>query len=175
MIKIINLEVRQFQDCNKELQDKIIERYAKTNVDYEWWDSIYDDAKTIGLEITGFDIDRGNYCKGDFKQNIQVVAQNIINKHGNTCDTYKNGINFLQEVKIIENRIREIDKFPEDIGYLREEELEELESNYKYNLLEDYKSLLKHEYEYLTSKESIINTLTVDEYYFDDNGKIWSI
>jgi hypothetical protein len=47
-----------------------------------------------------------------------------------------------------------------------------MEGEFLKSLLEDYRIILSKEYDYLTSRESIIETIEANEYEFDENGNI---
>jgi len=46
------------------------------------------------------------------------------------------------------------------------------EDDFKHGLLEEYLSILQKEYDYLTSEESIIESIQCNEYDFDINGNL---
>jgi len=54
-----------------------------------------------------------------------------------------------------------------------EDKLMELENQFHKELQEDYLSMLRREYEYLTSEEVIIEALECNGYEFLDNGSIY--
>ena len=83
-MRTIRTKVYKFSELSDKAKQKAIEKFYDINVDYDWWESVYEDAKNIGLKITGFDIDRASYCNGDFILSACEVAQNISNKHGET-------------------------------------------------------------------------------------------
>ena len=41
------------EKLSDKAKQKAIEKFYDINVDYDWWDSVYEDAKNIGLKITG--------------------------------------------------------------------------------------------------------------------------
>lgn len=65
-MRIKEIKVYAFDELSDEAKDKAINKLYDINVGYEWWDSIYEDARNIGLEIESFDIDRGSFVKGHF-------------------------------------------------------------------------------------------------------------
>ena len=54
---IQQIDVYRFEDLDDEAKEAAMDEYRQGNLDYEWWDSVYDDAKTIG-KLMGIDIDR---------------------------------------------------------------------------------------------------------------------
>ena len=48
-------KVYGFDELPKEVQEKAIERFRESNLDYDWWDASYDDFSRIA-EILGIDL-----------------------------------------------------------------------------------------------------------------------
>lgn len=170
-MRTIETNVYSFSELSEESKQKAIERLYDINVDCEWWSFIYDDANNIGLRITGFDIDRASYCKGVFLLSSCEVAANILKEHGENCETYKTAQKFLE----LHNPIfaNYMDENHESYESAESENLMiEMENDFLNDLLEDYRILLSHEYDYLTSKESIIKTIEANEYEFTIDGKL---
>jgi hypothetical protein len=167
--KTINLY--SFNELSEAAKQKAIERLSHINVDYGWWESTYEDAENIGLKITSFDLDRNNHAKGEFNLSAAEVAQNILNNHGENCETYKTASSFLEEFNpLFAEYMDESSEHYESSQ--RDEELVDLESEFLNSLLEDYASMLQREYEYLTSEEAIIDALVANKYEFTEEGKL---
>lgn len=154
-----------------EVKDKAIEKQWDINVDYEWWDCVYDDAEMVGITIESFDIDRSSYC------NIKVsscteTAHLIIDNHGACCDTYKLAEQFLADRdEIVDTAEKDEDGEFADL-YDLDGKLEDIESEFIQALSEEYLIMLRHEYKYLTSPEAIEETLRLNEYEFYADGTI---
>ena len=164
----ITRNLYKFKELSDDAKDKAIEKLWDINVDYDWWQWTYDDAEEIGLELTGFDLDRRSYCKGAFIDTAEHTAKKIIKNHGDTCETYKDAQNYLSdlEIAIAKNLEENADcEYPED--YL---DTEEIDNDFLKELLEDYRIILQKEYDYLTSREAIIETIEANEYEFDEDG-----
>jgi len=169
-MKTIEVKVYQFSELDEQAKQKAIEKLAYINVEFDWWDGIYDDAKTIGLKITGFDIDRGSYCNGEFLYSAAEVAQDILNNHGEPCETYKTAQNFLEKHNPIFAAY--LDETSEKYETREtEDELQEIEDEFLKSLLEDYRIILSNEYDYLTSKKAIIETIEANKVDFLESGK----
>lgn len=67
-IDVVKTKVFGFKELSDEARQAAFEALGDINVDYEWWDTVYDDAKTIG-KLMGIDIDNiyfsGFSSKGD--------------------------------------------------------------------------------------------------------------
>jgi hypothetical protein len=167
--KTVNLYL--FNELTEDLKSKVLENYYDINVDYDWWESTYEDAENIGLKITGFDTGRANYCNGEFTLSAYEVAANIIRDHGQKCETYKTAFSFMQQWQPIFNEyMNEDSEHYESAEY--EEKMNDTENDFLNSLLKDYLIILRNEYEYLTSEDAIKETLICNDYYFNERGKI---
>jgi hypothetical protein len=188
-------KVYRFEELSEEAQGKAMEKLCDVNVDYPWWDCVYEDAKTIGVKIEEFDLDISHYpyCHGQFNLNEWDVAENILKEHGKDCETYKDAYEFLWDMALAEDGYyewrqksfhEEDDDFdpdsPYETDYCRQdddfdpnEECLELLANFRQMIFEDYRSLLQTEYDYLTSVEAIRETIDVNEYEFTEDGRIY--
>jgi formylmethanofuran dehydrogenase subunit A len=171
-MRTIRTKLYKLSELSKDAQQKAIENLSDINVDYDWWQSVYQDAENVGLKIIGFDIDRGSYCKGDFIESAEDTAKRILQEHGNECETFKTASNFLSECEVIVKKA-EIEGKDGDEDYWYSDELEELEEEFKKSLLEDYRIMLQKEYEYQTSEEAIKETIEANEYEFTKEGKLF--
>lgn len=61
-------EVFSFSELNDDAKENARNQYRENNLDYEWWDAVYDDAKTIGT-LFGLEIENiyfsGFWSQGD--------------------------------------------------------------------------------------------------------------
>lgn len=171
-MKTIEIEIYEFSELSEDAKENAIEKLYDINVDYEWWQFAYDDAENIGLKITGFDLGRGWYCNGEFILSACEIAQNILNEHGENCETYKTANNFMKLWQLVFNEyMDENSKLYESAE--SENDLQYLESEFLNDLLSDYLIMLDNEYEYLTSEKAIIETIKANEYQFTVNGEIY--
>jgi hypothetical protein len=160
-IVVTETKVYKFEELTKEQQQKAIDNLYDINIDHDWWDFVYEDAKTIGCEIRGFDIDRGSFC--ELKMNYpESTARNILENHGKNCDTFKLAEEFLKDCE--RNGHHLLGQF---------EDWEDIEREFKRAIAEEYLSMLRREYEYLTSEEAIKETIECNEYEFTEEGKIY--
>jgi len=159
-MRTICTNVYQFNELNKQAKQNAIENMYDININYSWWDSTYEDAANAGLKLTSFNIDRGNYCNGKFINSAQDCAQLIIKNHGKECSTYMTASNFLRDL------IKSIND--DDTN---EDAIEELEEEFLKSILEDYRIILSNEYDYLTGREAIIETIEANEYEFTEEGE----
>ena len=161
------INIYSFEELNEKAKQKAIEKYSSINVEHDWWESVYYDAKQAGIKITSFDLDRNRHCKGEFITNAYDVANWIIKDHGEDCNTYKTSKKFLEEYAKREEVIGDDDNpFNPDVNECIEEEEKFLK-----DILEDYSNMLQEESEYLQSEEAIIETIIANDYHFTIEGK----
>lgn len=166
-MKIIETKVFSFEELSKEVKQKVLEKYYDISVSDQWWDLTYDDAKEIGFHIQGFDLDRGSYVKGKLLGTAESTAELIKENHGDTCATYKTAHEFLIELSALKDLAAKEER---DL----DGEIEDLESDFLDKLCTCYLKILRDEYEYLTSEESIIETFEANEYTFTAEGKMFN-
>ncbi len=164
--------VYKFDELTDQQKEKVIQNLSDINVDYDWWNCTYEDAKMIGLEITSFDLDRNRHAKGKFISGAEECAHNIEKEHGESTETYKTAKNYLSERDAIIEKV-EKDEHGEIVDeYELEGLLDECDAEFLDSLLEDYSIMLQHEYEYLQSEEAIIETIQANDYEFTEDGKL---
>lgn len=164
------IKTYSFSELSPEAQEKVIEKLCDINVNFDWWEYIYEDAERIGLKITSFD----DYeATGYFLASAEETAHKIEKEHGQTTETYNAAAEYLK------NRDETIEQAERDENgdfvaeYELDEELDKLDTEFLHFLLEDYRTILNQEYEYLTSRGGIIESIEAYEYEFTEDGKIW--
>lgn len=179
----------KFDELDERAQEKALESLWDLDVDHDWWDHIYRDAANIGLKITEFDTYR-NTISGELTDYLLDSCKLIRKNHGKDCETFKTAKAYLDEyiaafVKWREaeqtsefDADSEIDDDFEDwkpIDYLKEfkwtDEAREIEKEYQKALLEDYLSMLRGEYDHLTSGENIKESIRDNDYLFTEDGR----
>ena len=157
-MRTIETTVYTFAELSEQGKQQAINNLSSINIDFDWWQYTYLDAKNVGININNFELDRT--IDINLYSHIET-AQKILTEHGETCDTYKNAKQFIEDLdKLVEGE--ENEEFCE--------QKEELEDNFKKALEEDYLKLLRNEYEYRTSNEAIIETIEANEYEFTEDG-----
>ena len=171
-MKTIEIKLYEFSELSEDAKQKAIENLYDCNVNYDWWDVMYEDAENIGLKINSFDLDRNRHAKGEFLLSAAEVAQNILNEHGEMCETYKTAENFLSDFNpLFADYLDEASENYESSEL--ENQMLELETEFLNSLLQDYSILLQNEYDYQCSEEAIIETIEANGYHFKANGEIY--
>ena len=170
-MKTIEIQLFKFDELSDEAKEKVINKMYDINVSYEWWEFTYEDAKNVGIKITAFDIDRESYCNIENLKEWHLIADKIMQEHGENCETYKIAESFLKERDaIIDTAIRDENGDFEDEREI-DSLLDDLENDFKNDISEEYLSMLRKEYDYLSSEEAIIETIEANEYEFTEDGK----
>lgn len=163
-------KVYKYNELDDRQKEKVLNNYYDINIDHDWWEFTYEDAENIGLELTGFDLDRGSYCEGKFIFSALTCVERIIAEHGEKCDTHTDAEAYIKERKDIEQHA-EADEYGEfDLKTC--DKLDALTDEFLKSLLEDYRIMLQKEFDFLTSKIAVEETLIANEYDFTEDGKI---
>mgnify|MGYP000673864357 FL=1 len=149
--------VYQFDELDDKAKERAREWYRAGALDYEWWESVYEDAAQVGLKITGFDLGRGQSIDGELTMSAMESVSNILTTHGEDCDTYKLASRYYPQL------------LAQD--FEDEEAAQQLEEEYVRELKEEYWHMLNKEMEYLLSDECVDETIRANEYEFLENGK----
>jgi len=173
-MRTIRTKVYKFNELASGAKEKAIRDNWDINVLDNWWENTYyADALNVGIKISSFDIDRGNYCQGNLTGTAEETAKLIIKDHGEICETYKTAQNYLN------NRQELINSAPTDKKgeFTDENELDnnlaDLDQEFKDSIFEDYLIILRNEFDYLTGKEAIKETLITNEYEFTIDGNLF--
>jgi hypothetical protein len=170
-MKTIETKVYEFNELSDKAKEKARAWYREGSFDYEWCDSTYEDAKTAGLIIEGFGLDRNRGATGKFIEDACHCADAILKNHGDTCETYKTAEAFLKERdEIVDTAEKDEDGALVD-EYELDRKLDEIETEFLRAILEDYSIILQNESEYITSNEYVDENINANEYTFTEDGK----
>lgn len=157
---------------------------------YDWWEPVYDDAKTIGGEIRGFELDCKMYI--DFRHKLDTIttALRIRKNHGKDCATYELAMKFIgcyDEYHGVNGKItlneKELDSLRDvkggqerfDVVYKMagklEAEWETIEADFTHALGDEYLSMLRREWVYINSEEYLSDMAEANEYTFTADGR----
>ncbi len=175
-MRIVRTETKvyPFDELSEDAQERAVENLAEINVDYEWWDSTFEDAAQAKLKLTEFDLDRGSYCRGEFIEYAKDTADAIIENHGACCPTHETATEFIADSAKLDVKYPvELDENgDDDNGIDRDHEQDDLDCEFLKAILEDYRIILQKEYEYLTGSDSIVETIKSNEYEFTADGTL---
>ena len=172
-IKTITIEMYDFDELSESAQDTALDNIRTINNEYyEWWGCMYEDAETIGLCLTGFGLDRHRHATGYFKNGAEWCAHLIVDNHGKTCETYLTATSYLKDRDNLINFAAKDEDGNFENEYELDGQLDDLDTDFKQSLLEDYSMSLQRESEYLDSKENLLGVISCNDYTFTSNGQI---
>ena len=158
----ITIEIYSFNELSDKAKEKALVQYYDWHVNFDWWESVCQDAKEIGMVIN-------KDAKGYFINDAITCAYKVQLHHDKDCDTYRSAIFYLSERDAILNNA------PNDEEDDREyyESLDKCNEDFLKSILEDYSIMLRRDYEYLTSDETITDTFKANDIEFTADGKIY--
>jgi len=195
-MRVIETTVFKFSELSDAAKERAIEKWNQDGLDYEWWDAVYEDAKTIG-ELMGIRVDKiffsGFWSQGDGacfegsyeykKGSVKAVLDyapidedlaKIVK--GLQAEQRRNFYKLSAEVK---QRGHYMHEFCTEIDVVDNRDnapwrvSDEVEEAIK-DLLRDFMRwiyrTLEREHEYLTSAEAVTETIEANDYEFTEAG-----
>jgi len=159
-MRIIETKAYQFEELDEQTKEKAIDncRYISVDCDY-WYEFIKEDLISVGIELRSFDIERGSFAEIHL-EDFYETCEKIIETHGENCETYKIAERYIKEYNEIHQHIHDDDA------------IECLDEEYQKEFSEEVLSMLRKEYEHMTSDEYIIEMFDANGYEFTDQGKL---
>jgi len=154
MSKTVTIKVFPFEELDDEAKQKALEYFYDLNVSHDWWEHLYDDAESVGLKIEGFDVWRGT-IDGGLSVTMEDSISKVLENHGDKANTYATAMQYK-------------------LTNTTEENIDELTSDYQLDMLGHYLSMLKADYDYLTSQEAIADSICANEYEFLEDGTLYN-
>lgn len=155
-MRIIETKVYPFDELTDEGKAKAVDNLRDINADYDWWDAIYEDARTIGLTITEFDIYHRE-INGELTEGANATAKLILDNHGESTPTYKLAQDWFADKRK---------------DYMTSQGELDLAAMFQRDLLNRYLNNLTDDYHYLQTDEAVIETIEANEYEFTADGKL---
>ena len=192
--EMVEYHVYKFNELEDKVQQKVLENLSDINVDCEWWSECTIEDYTAKLAEIGFE-DAKIYLSGfcsqgdgacfDARINLEKIIKHIGDKKFNRLvKLWHNGYlgmtiernSYANHYCHQRTRYIDMERFTSD-RHRRLDALCELLKDYVAELrlelsTEIYRALEK-DYDYLTSKEAIIETIEANEYEFLSTGKIF--
>jgi hypothetical protein len=159
-MRIIETKAYPFEELDEQTKEKVIDNYRYIGVDNNYWyEFIKEDLISVGIELRSFDIERGSFAEihlEDFYETCEL----ILKSHGGNCETYKIAERYIKEYNEIHQHIHDDDA------------IECLDEEYQKEFSEEVLSMLRREFEHMTSDEYIIDMFDANEYEFTEQGKL---
>ena len=190
--------VYKLQELEGRAKERALEWLAEGQTDHDWWDFVYEDAKTIGA-LMGIEIKdiyfSGFWSQGDGacftgsysyrKGSVQAVKEHTVNSDAELIriatelqkiqrrNFYRYSARIAHRGQYSHEHSTEIDVYVPNDSYNAvtaedEKSISELLRDYMRWI---YRSLEK-EYEYLTSEEQLTEMADANEYEFTETGEI---
>ena len=111
---------------------------------------------------------------------MYVSCEKIIKFHGENCETYKIAERYIEEYDSIQDKMDNLECYKNDdsdeehLNKLMQldADLEDLNEEYQKEFSEEVLSMLRFEFEHMTSDEYIIEMFEANEYEFTEEGKL---
>ena len=162
-------DVYQYEELTDEAKEKAVAWWLRGDVIWEWWDSILEDAKEIGLEITSFDISH-HEIDGKLTLDIADSIAKVLADHGCTCDTFSLAQGYKVKLNVFQSILDSDSVDPA----AEEEAIADLQGEYQYSMLQEYLVMLREEGEYTRSVEYAVDAIEANEYEFTIDGERYS-
>lgn len=156
-MKIKQIEVYQYNELSEKAKQRARDWLSEVDDMSFDWECLQEDAKTIGIELTGVDDYKST---GEYLNSPYEVIKLIKANHGEQCDTYKTALEYEAKFNALPKN--------EDGETIEDEDLEQ---DFLNSILEDYRIMWGREIEYHYSDEYVNDTMEANEYEFDINGK----
>ena len=194
-MRIMETKVWSFNELSDDAKQTAIANFRENNLDYEWWDCVYNDAKMIGA-LMGIDIDaiyfsgfasQGDgacfegdyeYKKGSVKAvknhapidtDLHDVAQRLFLTQKPAF--YQLTANVKQRGHYSHENCTDIMVSAKDDFAVSQDQCEEVREALRAFMQWIY-TRLEAEYDYLQSDEVIIESIDANGYEFTANGKM---
>jgi len=192
-MKTITVNLYSYDELSEKAKEKALEEMKDINTNYDWWDAVYDDAKEIG-KLMGIEIDEiyfsGFWSQGDgacfegtysYKKDsvnavkeyapsdteVQEIAKNLFDiqkKH-----FYQLTAGVKHSGRYSHENSTDIAVFNKDSSSEYQVDCEELEKELR-SFMKWIYSQLEKQYDYLSSKAVIEDTINSNDYYFSEDG-----
>ena len=175
-MRTIEINVYQFDELSTEAQERALEKCRLFEVNYNWWEFIYEDAAQVGLKIEGFCLDASRKIEAEFTEGPEATAALIIETHGENCDTYKAAQEYTTERAELVTKYSDgtnTDRVAEGNEAEFDEDADYVDREFLNTLRADYWSMLEKEYEYRTSDEVVKECIQANGYEFTEEGEIY--
>lgn len=146
-MRIIEVKLYHFNELSEDAKQKAIADHRDFIAEVMNLDYITEDAETIGLHITEWDLYR-QIINGNLTKELPEVVKLIKANHGDKTATY-----LLAE------------QYKNKHGY-------DAEETFSKELMQLYLTILQKDYEYQLETEAIIESIAINEYEFTEDGKI---
>jgi hypothetical protein len=191
MPKVIKKTVYEFNELPEDIQDEVVEKLYDINVDYEWWDmdglldlskSEMKERKISKREYGGlmfsydklyFNIERGRSWYIQFER-LVVNNENVFRKWLRIPKKLWEKVDY--EFPSPARNSSTTIEFSENYIYCdfteKQQQILDRAKEIFDDKIDEALNILEKQYNYLTSREAIVETIEANEYWFNENGDI---
>ena len=174
-MRTIEIKAYKIHELNNTAKKTAIYENAYINVDYNWWESTYNNMKYCSIKVESFVLGRARKCEIEFDWDAHAVATSIIETYGDRMEIVKDAKDFIEKWDTL---VKHYGEGNDKDGYaVKEEYYDEFDEDsegivheFKNDLQHDILMMLENEYEYLTSESAIEETIEANEYEFTEEG-----
>ena len=164
-MRIIEIKAFQFEELDRQTQEKVIENNRTINVDSDFWYQCEwnNYKKKLDIIVTEFDI---------YRRTINITIEDSFESAQKIVDFFGEKSSIVKTAKIfLKDRISVYKSYEHD-WYELEGQLEYLEEEFRREIAEDILSMLTSQYEYEISDDAIKETILANEYEFTEDGEM---
>lgn len=176
-MKTVSLTIYTFDELSEPSKRIALDRFADINTcGYPWWNDTYEDAGSVGITINEFDLD--NYFIKIYIEDCYYTAKLILQNYGEVCKTFVKANTFINEWDKLVNQCSDgitLNKVAEHNIEDFDLMADKLETDFKIGMRSCYLEILKADFDYLTSDQTIKESIISNEYHFTSDGKFYPL
>lgn len=157
-------------------RDRALDKVREGVFMFDWWDYVYDDAKRVGVTISGFDLGRRQSIDLELDDSPEDVCQAIIDEHGDADEEPR--IILAELMRLNESIDEAYDSEDEEDSngtslYDLEDQKESVEEDLITYLKQYYYTMLQREYDGMNEDDYLIEHAEANDMEFDKDGYIF--
>jgi len=175
-VKVYSIEELDDSGSYPTPRDRALDKVREGVFMFDWWDGIYDDAKNVGVTISGFDLGRGRSIDVELDDSPEDVCQAIIDEHGDADEEPR--IILAELMRLNESIDEAYDSEDEEDSngtslYDLEDQKESVEEDLITYLKQYYYTMLQREYDYMNEDDYLIEYAEANAMEFDKDGYVF--
>lgn len=161
-----------FNELSDESKEVALDqcRYFQVNDSFWYEDILYDWFNTLGINVVSFNIDYGTIETVIEYPSNKEIAYAILSEYGKQCELYSIASNYLYSLHWCKKDKKNRRSYGRSTICFNREEIDQEFLN---NIDQEFLAILRNEYEYLISDESVKEMISCNEYELTEDGKIY--
>ena len=152
-MKTIKINVYPFSELSEAAKNKALDYQRMINVNCQWYETVYAQAKTLGIEIEDFELGENYFCYIDLIKPVNTIISKILKTQSEDTALYL----LAKEYTSI-------------LAGLYDESLEGVEHRFMFALRDLYLDILRKQYRHLTSDKEVQKAIESNQ--FTINGQL---